>query len=168
MRWFEKILERLLKLQSSIASSASGPASGNVQSPVSHPQHSSSEAQQRPILRRLFLRSHLYQCQLYRLLLQNFLLQGRTGQWGKIRRICNNFGNSASKKHGAGEHCGTKKSLWTLLMKMKRTRAKNSGRAAEAAVATMRTDGRPRPPAAVLRWMLTRPTKFVDCQIFNF
>ena len=42
IRWFEKILEILLKLQSRIASSASGPVSGNVQSPVSHPQHSSS------------------------------------------------------------------------------------------------------------------------------
>ena len=48
IRWLEKILERLLKLQSHIASSATGnvqpPVSGNVQppGPVSHTQHSSS------------------------------------------------------------------------------------------------------------------------------
>ena len=42
IRWFENILERLLKLQSRIALSASGPVSGNMQPPVSHPQHSSS------------------------------------------------------------------------------------------------------------------------------
>ena len=122
--WFKKILKRLLKLQSCIAFSASGTVSGNVQSLVLHPQHSSSaKAHAVP----LFLRSHLYLCQLYRLL-WNYLLQGRTGQWGKIRRICNNFGNSATKKHGAGENCCTKKSLWTLLMKTRslRTRANKS------------------------------------------
>ena len=46
IRWFEKVLERLLKLQSRIASSATSnvqpPVSGNVQPPVSHLQHSSS------------------------------------------------------------------------------------------------------------------------------
>ena len=142
--WFKKILKRLLKLPSCIAFSASGTVSGNVQSPVLHPQHSSSaKAHAVP----LFLRSHLYLCQLYRLL-WNYLLQGRTGQWGKIRRICNNFGNSATKKHGAGENCCTKKSLWTLLMKTSslRTRANKSCRAGEAAVATMPTVGHLRPP----------------------
>ena len=46
IRWFEKVLERLLKLQSRNASSATSnvqpPVLGNVQPPVSHPQHSSS------------------------------------------------------------------------------------------------------------------------------
>ena len=59
-----------------------------------------------------------------------------------------------------GETVAPKKSLWTLLMKTKRTRAEKAGRpgrAAEAAVSTMRTVGRPRPPAAALRWMRTRP-----------
>ena len=46
IRWFEKVLERLLKLQSRIASSATSnvqpPMTGNVQPPVSHLQHSSS------------------------------------------------------------------------------------------------------------------------------
>ena len=42
LRWFENIFERLLKLQTRIASSASGPVSGNLQSPGSRPQHSSS------------------------------------------------------------------------------------------------------------------------------
>ena len=48
IRWLEEIFERLLKLQSHIASSATGnvqpPVSGNVQppGPVSHTQHSSS------------------------------------------------------------------------------------------------------------------------------
>ena len=149
---FKKILERRLNLQSRIASSASGPVSGNVQSPVSHPQHSSSaKAHAAPPV------SPKPPVPMYRLLLWNFLLQGRTGQWGKIRRIGNNFENSATKNHGAGENCCTKKSLWTLLMKTRRTRANKSGRAEEAAVAKMRTVGRPRPPAAALRWMRTRP-----------
>ena len=46
IRWFEKVLARLLKLQSRIASSATSnvqpPMSGNVQPSVSHSQHSSS------------------------------------------------------------------------------------------------------------------------------
>ena len=147
-----KILERLLKLQTRIASSASDPVSGNVQSPVSHPQYSSSaKAHAAPPV------SPKPPVPMYRLLLWNFLLQGRTGQWGKIRRIGNNFENSATKNHGAGENCCTKKSLWTLLMKTRRTRANKSGRAEEAAMATMRTVGRPRPPAATQRWMRTRP-----------
>ena len=103
--------------------------------------------QQRPMLRRLFLQSYLYQCQLCLLLLRHFLLQGRTGQWGKIRRISNNFGNSASKKHGTGENCCTKKSLWTLLMKTKRTTDRDWQ---QAAMATMQTVWRPRLPAAAL------------------
>ena len=46
IRWFEKELERLSKLQSHNASSATSNVQprvlGNVQPPVSHPQHSSS------------------------------------------------------------------------------------------------------------------------------
>ena len=87
-KWCKKHRERLLKLQSRIASSATGtvqrPVSGHVPPPVLHPQHSSPN-QQLPILRRLFLRCHLYQSSLYRLL-RNFLLHGKTGQQGKNDR----------------------------------------------------------------------------------
>ena len=55
--------------------------------------------------------------ELNHLLLKNFLLQGRTGQWGKILRISNIFGNYVSKKHGTRENCcmSAKKNLWMLL-----------------------------------------------------
>ena len=76
IRWFEKVLERLLKLQSRIASSATSnvqpPMSGNVQPPVSHPQHSSSATTHAVPP---FFRRHLS---------QHFLLHGKTGQLGKI------------------------------------------------------------------------------------
>ena len=79
--------------------------------------------------------------ELNHLLLRNVLLQGRTGQWGKIRRISNIFGNYVSK------NCCTsaKKSLWMLFDENKKNKGKEL---AEAAVATMRTIGRPHPPAA--------------------
>ena len=83
IKWFKKILEILLKLQSHIAYLETGPVSGNVLSPVSHPQHSSSA---RGHTVQLFLQIYLYclyRCHLY-LLLRHFLLQGRTGQLGKI------------------------------------------------------------------------------------
>ena len=85
--------------------------------------------QQQPMLRRLFLRRHLYQCSRYRRLLLDFLLHEKTGQLWKNRRIGDNFGIAASKKLGAEGNWCTKKSLWTLLMKTKRMPAENSGRA---------------------------------------
>ena len=127
-------------MQSRIALSASGPVSGNMQPPVSHPQHSSSaKAHAAPPV------SPKPPVPMYRLLLWNFLLQGRTGQWGKIRRIGNNFRNSATKNHGAGENCCTKKSLWTLLMKTRRTRANKSGRAEDGCGRGQRRRGQRRP-----------------------
>ena len=62
--------------------------------------------------------THLYWCQLYLLrwllLLLHFLLQGRTGQRGKIWQIDNNFGNSASKKLGMGGNCCTNLKSWMI------------------------------------------------------
>ena len=143
VRWFEKILERLLTLQSySVWPSFRHCAVSNFM-----PSTFLLSKLERPMLHRLFLQSYLYQCQLCLLLLRHFLLQGRTGQWGKIRRISNNFGNSASKKHGTGENCCTKKSLWTLLMTTKRTTDRDWQ---QAAMATMQTVWRPRLPAAAL------------------
>ena len=70
--------------------------------------------QQRTMLCNLFLWTHLYWCLLYFLLLLRFLLQGRTGQWGKIWQIGNNFGNFASNKLGMGENCCTYLKSWMI------------------------------------------------------
>ena len=69
---------------------------------------------------------------LYRRLLRDFLLRGKTGQLGPL--LEKNDGSATILEFCIREtwcrgNCCTTKSLWTLLMKTKRTRSEKSGRA---------------------------------------
>ena len=99
IRWFENTLERLLKLQSRIASSAFR------QCAVSSFTPSTFLLSKGPCWAACFSEAT---CTDVSFTLE-FLVARKNLSMGEIRRICNNFWNSASKKHGAGEHCCTKR-----------------------------------------------------------
>ena len=155
IRWFENILERLLKLQSRIALSASGPVSGNMQPPVSHPQHSSSaKAHAAPPV------SPKPPAPMPALPPPppEFLVARKNRSMGENPTDLQHFLKFCIQETWRRGTLLHQKSLWTLLKKntRKRMRAKKSGRAAEAAVATMLTVGRPhaplRPPFNGCQW----------------
>ena len=74
---------------------------------------------ERPILRRLLLRCHLYQCSLYRFLFQDFLLHEKTGQHEK-KTDRQHFWELCMQEAWHIGKLFTKKSLWTLWCKRKK------------------------------------------------